>query len=42
MSGYRITAQGCTIVNINAQQQKNCSTIQTTEFKKYAYKQKNK
>jgi len=42
MSGYRFTAQHCTIVNNNAQQKKNNSTIQTTEFKKYAYKQKNK
>jgi len=41
MSGYRFTAQHCTIVNNNAQQQ-NYNTIQTTEFKKHGYKQKNK
>jgi len=38
ISGYRFTAQHCTIVNVN-KQQKIYSTIQTTEFQKYAYKQ---
>jgi hypothetical protein len=32
MTGYIFTAQHCTIININARQEKNYCTIQTTEF----------